>query len=168
MKPSRLRCGAASAAGHGQRSGVARHRGWLWPVRGAVAGVAGRGRLAPVPDGGPTGAAGRSVTRRLADGAVCSSQQQRRRDGEQPHSARRARRSRRLHPADGPRRRSALATGFEGGRFPAELLRGTPFRSYVGAPTVYLPQVEGLARVTRTGVLVDPPRWDWQSWPCRR
>ncbi len=71
-------------------------------------------------------------------------------------------------PLTGRRRRIALATGFEGGRFPAELLRGTPFRSYVGAPTVYLPQVEGLARVTRTGVLVDPPRWDWQSWPCRR
>jgi hypothetical protein len=50
----------------------------------------------------------------------------------------------------------ALATGLEGGRFPAELLAGTPFQSYVVSGLILAGAVGGSAAVAAAATLRNP------------
>jgi hypothetical protein len=57
----------------------------------------------------------------------------------------------------------ALATGLEGNRFPRDLLRGTPFRSYVVPGLILAGVVGGSAAVAAAATLRDPRPGAWAS-----
>ncbi len=57
----------------------------------------------------------------------------------------------------------ALATGLEGHRFPAELLRGTPFRSYVVPGLILAGAVGGSAAVAAAATVRGPRLGAWAS-----